>query len=153
MSQLHDFGDGLGPVPAHRHLNPDNTIGGWVAETASVADSVRIGFYATVFNSACVVGNANIKDGAKVYEKALLNGRVMVANRAQVKGNAKVFYQSLIKDNAIVDGDAEIHGATIDGNLKVRTGYHISRNSVVEANHKLAQVDIDHIMSLDAQIG
>lgn len=27
----HDFNDGNGPVPAHRHKNPDGTEGGWVA--------------------------------------------------------------------------------------------------------------------------
>lgn len=30
-----DFGDG--PVPAHRHRNPDGSEGGWVADTAHVA--------------------------------------------------------------------------------------------------------------------
>ena len=29
-----DFQDGNGPVPAHRHINPDGTTGGWVADTA-----------------------------------------------------------------------------------------------------------------------
>jgi len=28
----HDFGDGAGAVPAHRHLNPDGDLGGWVGD-------------------------------------------------------------------------------------------------------------------------
>ena len=36
-----DFGDG--PVRAHRHKNPDGSIGGWVANTATVADTAYIG--------------------------------------------------------------------------------------------------------------
>ena len=42
MSDMFDFGYGL--VPAHKHVNG----GGWVAETATVADSAYIGFNAQV---------------------------------------------------------------------------------------------------------
>ena len=31
-----DFGDGCGPVAAHRHVNPNGEPGGWVADTARV---------------------------------------------------------------------------------------------------------------------
>ncbi len=34
--QKHDFKDGNESVPAHQHVNPDGSIGGWVAETAHV---------------------------------------------------------------------------------------------------------------------
>ena len=33
-----DFQDGNGPVPAHKHVKG----GGWVADTATVADSARV---------------------------------------------------------------------------------------------------------------
>lgn len=39
-SQLFDFGSLDGPVSAHRHLNPDGSTGGWVADTAFAALSV-----------------------------------------------------------------------------------------------------------------
>ena len=35
--QVFDFNDGLGPVSATRHTNPDGSIGGWVAATAWVS--------------------------------------------------------------------------------------------------------------------
>ena len=35
-------------VPAHRHRNPGGTVGGWVADTATVAAKAHIGRYARV---------------------------------------------------------------------------------------------------------
>jgi hypothetical protein len=49
-----DFGDGNGPVPAHKHVNG----GGWVADTAYVADTAFVGPEALVYGSARVYGNA-----------------------------------------------------------------------------------------------
>jgi hypothetical protein len=39
---MFDFQDGIGPVPAHRHING----GGWVANTAFVAETAFVGAYA-----------------------------------------------------------------------------------------------------------
>jgi hypothetical protein len=47
----HDFGDGNGPVPAHRHPNG----GGWVADTAGVASGVFVGKDALVYEDAEVL--------------------------------------------------------------------------------------------------
>jgi len=54
--QTFDFGSG--PVPAHRHKNPDGTVGGWVADTATVAPTAFIGLDALVY------GNARVFEGA-----------------------------------------------------------------------------------------
>ena len=35
--ELHDFGNGHGPIPAHRHLNPDGCLGCWVPDDWNVA--------------------------------------------------------------------------------------------------------------------
>lgn len=43
-----DFGDGNGPVPAHKHENG----GGWVANTATVQASAYIGRDARVYGYA-----------------------------------------------------------------------------------------------------
>ena len=48
------FDFGFGPVPAHRHQNPDGTIGGWVANTAQVSGE------AWVFGEARVFGKAQV---------------------------------------------------------------------------------------------
>ncbi len=54
----HDFEDGKGAVPAHRHSNPDGSVGGWVAETAYVGPKVSLGPNASVFGDARVSGGA-----------------------------------------------------------------------------------------------
>ena len=48
--QTHDFGDGNGPVPAHRHIKGE----GWVADTAHVDKSAQIGSDAQVNGDARV---------------------------------------------------------------------------------------------------
>jgi hypothetical protein len=37
------FDFGHGPVPAHQHINPDGSTGGWVANTAIVSAAVHVG--------------------------------------------------------------------------------------------------------------
>jgi len=34
--KTHDFGDGMGEIPAHRHLNPDGLLGYWIPDTWNV---------------------------------------------------------------------------------------------------------------------
>ena len=58
-----DFEDGNGPVPAHRHMNPDGTEGGWVAATAKVDSTCYIGPFARVYGYAQVFGDAKISSG------------------------------------------------------------------------------------------
>jgi hypothetical protein len=45
-----DFGEG--PVPSHRHVNPNGSLGGWVADTATVSATVFIGENAQVSEEA-----------------------------------------------------------------------------------------------------
>lgn len=46
MTTTYDFG--RGPVPAHRHTNPDGSVGGWVADSAEVHQTAWIHETATV---------------------------------------------------------------------------------------------------------
>ena len=62
----HDFGDGNGNVDAHRHSNG----GGWIADTATVMDTVYVGRDAQVFGDAEVSDHARIRDGARVSGRA-----------------------------------------------------------------------------------
>ena len=50
----HDFNDGLGSVPAHQHSNG----GGWVADSATVANTAYVG------PAAVVTGKARVEDSA-----------------------------------------------------------------------------------------
>jgi hypothetical protein len=74
---LHRFGNyaeyGWGhEVPAHRHINPDGSVGGWVADTAYVAPTAYIGPDAEVYDEARVGGNARVTDGAEVCDHAVV---------------------------------------------------------------------------------
>ena len=55
-----DFRDANGPVPAHQHPYG----GGWVADSAFVADTVYVGPNAKVYGKAWVSGNVRIFDYA-----------------------------------------------------------------------------------------
>ena len=68
MSTTFDFG--LGPVPAHQHVNG----GGWVADSAQVADSVYVELSARVYGDARVYGNAWVSGDARVYGDAWVAG-------------------------------------------------------------------------------
>lgn len=82
----------------HKHKNG----GGWVANTASVSDSVFVGPW------ACV------------YGKAILSERVRVEDTAQVSGTAVLSGDVRINRNAWIDKGTHSHG-TFSTNEKVRT--------------------------------
>src|SRR3990167_11397539 len=48
----YDFNDGNGLVPACRHVNPNGSKGGWVADTAKVEATVYVWPDAAVFGNA-----------------------------------------------------------------------------------------------------
>lgn len=60
MSVTHDFGDGRGEVPAHRHANPDGGEGGWVADSATVDAAIEIPRTASVGSGASVGPHASM---------------------------------------------------------------------------------------------
>jgi acyl-[acyl carrier protein]--UDP-N-acetylglucosamine O-acyltransferase len=69
----------------HQHKNG----GGWVADTASVADSVYVDKHALVYGQAEVTDNVRILDVAQVSGHAKLSGDVVVSRHAWVDGNTK----------------------------------------------------------------
>ena len=63
-----------GDVPAHRHPNG----GGWVANTARVADTVYVEPYARVYGDAVISGNVVISGRSYVYGDAMITEDVEV---------------------------------------------------------------------------
>jgi hypothetical protein len=61
-----NFGDGRGAVSATRHLNSDGTYGGYVADTAYVAEGIRVGRGSTVFGDAEITGTGRIINNSRV---------------------------------------------------------------------------------------
>ena len=62
------FDFGYGSVPAHRHTNPDGSLGGWVANTACVDSTAR------VFGAAQGSGTAQVSGEAWVFDEARVSG-------------------------------------------------------------------------------
>ena len=95
-----DFGDGNGPVPAHKHPNG----GGWVADTATVKDTAYVGLNARVSDNAQVYGDARVCDTARVSGDALIYGN------ARVYGDAWVFDNAEVGDDVKEDMFIEMNG-------------------------------------------
>ena len=83
-----DFGNGS--VPAHRHQNPDGTLGGWVADSATVATTAWVGVDARVDVRARVGANARVGAGARVDEDARVGEYTWVGVGARVGAGARV---------------------------------------------------------------
>jgi hypothetical protein len=64
-----NFGDG--PVPAHRHLNPNGSLGGWVAESATVDLNVTMDEDSVVFGLASVLGPSSLTRSS-VFNEAVV---------------------------------------------------------------------------------
>ena len=97
----HTFANG-DHVYAKQHLNPDGTIGGWVAETALVEKTCTIGPDAEVYEYAQVRDQASILGSSAVY------------GFGRVAGKASINDWSAVNDGAIVQGSAYIgNGAVI----------------------------------------
>ena len=107
-----DFKDGSGLVPARRHINPDGSEGGWVAETAVADDTVIVGYNARVFQKACVAEFAQVLDEAQIYGDSLIMEEGVVFGKARVYGDA------------VVRGDAKIGGTTVLCVGTIQTGAH-----------------------------
>ena len=60
MSEPTTFDFGNGPIPAHRHTNPDGSLGGWVADSAHMHPTAHIGARAHVGAMAHVGARARV---------------------------------------------------------------------------------------------
>jgi CheY-like chemotaxis protein/carbonic anhydrase/acetyltransferase-like protein (isoleucine patch superfamily) len=138
-SPLESFDFGGGPIPARRHVNPDGSLGGWVAETADVEVGCTVAAGARIFGNARVFGNslilgsavvcdfARVRDGgivtdqarvcesadvegAVICDQAIVNGRAFVGSTARVKDRAKVTDDARVSRAAVVAGDAVVGG-------------------------------------------
>jgi len=142
-SDFFDFGDGNGPVLAHRHCNS----GGWVADTAYVAETASVGPDALVFGNAVVSGYAKVYGNARVCDYARVFGSAWVYGNAVVSGYTKVFGHARVFGNAVVSGYAKVYGnarvydyarvfgsAWVYGNAKVFGNTVVFGNAVVYGN-------------------
>jgi carbonic anhydrase/acetyltransferase-like protein (isoleucine patch superfamily) len=108
-----DFGSGL--EPAYRHRNPDGSVGGWVAATATVNPDVYVGPHARIYGRAVITGSY-VSWNAHVF------GNAWVVNRGNVSGDARVGGDALIlgsvSGTARVSGNARIFGKITQGDVR-----------------------------------
>ena len=136
MTEYFNFEDGNGKVPAHRHPNG----GGWVANTAYVADTAFVGHDARVFNYARVFDGAEVRNHARVYgyaqafDYAEVRENAVVFGHARLHGYSEVFADARVSGLAVISGDARVCGIRrsdgypfiyvpdVDGVMKVQAG-------------------------------
>ncbi len=125
--------------------------GGFVANGASVDESVYVGPNARVLDRAVVKGTARIEDRAVVRGEAKVGGSARITNHALVQGGARVEgsavvsgyaivdESALVKDQARVGGQAIVRGeAVVSGNGQILESaqasgfYEIGGNAVVK---------------------
>ena len=119
-----NFEDGNGEVPAHRHVNPDGSVGGWVADTARVAETAYIGASARVYGYAGVFDKAEISGKARVY------GYAHVSNKSVIHGQAHVYGMAIVSEYAHIHGNARVHGrayiagySNVYGNMRINESW------------------------------
>ncbi len=104
--------------------------GGFVADAASVEESVYVGPDARVLGGSELSGEARIEGEAIIYNS-------VVRDQAVVSGRATVLNGSTVRDNAIVSGHAELDGATVEDYARVRDKGRVS--SSVSDTAKVAE--------------
>lgn len=108
----HDFRDGKGKVFAHRHENG----GGWVADTAYVAGTVKVTRNAQVFDFAKIYGDCEIKGTARVF------GHAQVHHSAQIYGTARVSGYAVIRNSVRLGHEVTVYGAALVGGVSTISG-------------------------------
>ncbi|MBQ8960443.1 MAG: N-acetylglucosamine-1-phosphate uridyltransferase [Ruminococcus sp.] len=107
----------------HIHSNG----GGWVADTASVADSVYVGPDAMVLGSAKLSGNVRVEDHAIVANSVTAQDNVVVSGHAVVDGGGMIYDNGWkfgtvsLSGNAVISGSAVVtNSCSVSGNAKVQ---------------------------------
>ena len=125
------------------HLHPNG--GGWVQNTADVADTAFVGPEAIVSGKAYVYGKARVIDNAVVSGNAQISGKAVVADDARVSGNAAVsgtvvVYGNALVDNAWVSDDAKVgDDARVTENAQVTENAEISGNAQVSGYARVSE--------------
>lgn len=108
----------------HAHSNG----GGWVADTASVADSVYVGPDAMVLGSAALTGNVRVEDYAVVAGSTTASDNVVISGHAIVDGGGMIY------DNGWKFGSVEL-----SGNAVISDGAVVTNSCKVSGNAKILQ--------------
>lgn len=108
--------------------------GGWVANGATVANSVYVGPYAMVLGNANVSGNVRIADHA-IIQDATLSGQAIVQDNAVVvggdlSGNARVQGRTYVENTQMWDDARVVHRARVS-NYKLHGAIEVGGDVIV----------------------
>lgn len=106
------------------HVHPNG--GGWVADTAKVADTVYVGKNAMVLGTADVSGNVRVEDYAVVAGSAVVKDNAVISGHAVVNGGGWIYLNGWVSGNVEVSGNAVITDSAV-----VATGCKVSGNAMV----------------------
>lgn len=130
MTEYHIFEPGKPAVKAHRHLNPNRVLGGWVADTATVEPSVMVYPNAIIYDYAFVAGNCEISGSTSISGDVRIIGNVTINGNAVVTGDAYIHGQAYIHNDAYICQDCNIgDNVTVYQNAKI-SGCAVLRDNV-----------------------
>ena len=106
------------------HTHPNG--GGWVANSAKVADSVYVGPDAMVLGSADLSGNVRVEDHAVVANGVTATDNVVISGHAIVDGGGMIYDNGWkfgtvqLSGNAVISDSAVVtNSCTVSGNAKI----------------------------------
>lgn len=121
----------------HAHSNG----GGFVADTATVADSVYVGPNAMVLGNANLSGNVRVEDYAVVANSVTAADNVVISGHAVVDGGGMIYNNGWVwgtvnlSGNAVVsDGAVVTNSCTVSGNAKILQKAYLSEAVTVTDN-------------------
>ena len=131
VQQIGGYTKGAG----HLHANG----GGFVADSATVADSVYVG------PNAMVLGNANLSGNVRVEDYAIVANSVTATDSAVISGHAVVDGGGMIYDNDWVFGSVTLSGnAVVSDHAVVTNSCKISGNARILQKAYLADAVTDN---------
>lgn len=121
----------------HAHSNG----GGFVADTAAVADSVYVGPNAMVLGNANLSGNVRVEDYAVVANSVTAADNVVISGHAVVDGGGMIYNNGWVwgtvnlSGNAVIsDGAVVTNSCTVSGNAKILQKAYLSEAVTVTDN-------------------
>jgi hypothetical protein len=167
MATLHDFRDGRGEVPAHKHTNPDGSEGGWVSDDSEVSADSTISRDSTVRGST--VRCSTVRDGSIVRDSSVSGASTVsrsivscsTVRDSSVSDGSTVRY-STVSDGSTVSGGSTVSDSTVrdgntvrDGTVRYSTvsGYSIvSDGQIIVRNEVIDPTTLPVIPQIDAAI-
>lgn len=133
---LVEAGDLGGMVESEQNLSHEGLC--WVDNDASIWDSARVSGNAQVRHMAQVYGSAHVYGHAQIQGNAHVRGCAVVYGHAVVDGHALVHEYAIVEGHARVHGFAHVHGnATVGGFADVAYS-HCTRDISLRENLRMS---------------